>query len=85
MDRVRSNPCISRPLLFYGPIALLPLTFSADFLFRLPRRRAVEDTDGDESDGYDESLIPVDFKTSGQIVDDDILKNFIKPMSEGGM
>lgn len=44
----------------------------------------VEDKDGDEEDGFDESLIPVDFRESGQIVDDDVLKYLIKPMAEGG-
>lgn len=29
----------------------------------------VEDLDGDESDGFDETLIPVDFRTEGHIVD----------------
>lgn len=26
----------------------------------------------------------MDFQTAGQIVDDDILKNLVKPMSQGG-
>eukprot|EP00538_Stauroneis_constricta_P000893 CAMPEP_0119554570 /NCGR_PEP_ID=MMETSP1352-20130426/7028_1 /TAXON_ID=265584 /ORGANISM="Stauroneis constricta, Strain CCMP1120" /LENGTH=308 /DNA_ID=CAMNT_0007601183 /DNA_START=15 /DNA_END=941 /DNA_ORIENTATION=+ len=43
----------------------------------------VPDRDGDESDGYDETLIPVDFKSAGQIVDDDILKMLVKPMPAG--
>lgn len=30
-----------------------------------------EDLDGDEDDGMDETLIPVDFETAGQIVDDE--------------
>jgi hypothetical protein len=29
----------------------------------------VRDTSGDEEDGYDETLVPVDFKSAGQIVD----------------
>ena len=33
---------------------------------------------GDEEDGYDETLIPVDFKQAGQIVDDDILKILVR-------
>lgn len=37
----------------------------------------------DEEDGMDESIIPVDFKEAGQIVDDDILKYLIKPMRKG--
>jgi len=43
----------------------------------------VVDTSGDEKDGYDETIIPVDFMESGQIVDDDILEIFVKPMRKG--
>lgn len=43
----------------------------------------VRDLSGDEDDGYDETLIPVDFKQAGQIVDDDILKILVQPMQEG--
>lgn len=38
---------------------------------------------GDENDGYDETLIPVDFATKGQIVDDDIYENLVRPMEPG--
>ena len=38
---------------------------------------------GDENDGYDETLIPVDFTTKGQIVDDDIYVNLVRPMEPG--
>lgn len=41
------------------------------------------DKDGDEEDGYDSSLMPLDFKTAGQIVDDDILKYIIKAIPSG--
>mmetsp|Transcript_11475 Transcript_11475/g.31728 ORF Transcript_11475/g.31728 Transcript_11475/m.31728 type:complete len:358 (-) Transcript_11475:63-1136(-) len=43
----------------------------------------VVDTSGDEDDGFDESLIPVDFQEVGQIVDDDILDIFVKKMKGG--
>lgn len=43
----------------------------------------VVDTSGDEEDGYDESIIPVDFRENGQIVDDDILDLFVKRMKGG--
>jgi len=43
----------------------------------------VEDQDGDEEDGRDETLIPVDFQSAGQIRDDDLLKYLVMPMSEG--
>jgi hypothetical protein len=42
-----------------------------------------EDLNGDEDDGWDETLIPVDFRENGQIVDDDILKMLVKPMKKG--
>ena len=45
----------------------------------------VADNDGDEDDGYDETLIPVDFQRKGQIRDDDLLRlrYLVKPMREG--
>lgn len=43
----------------------------------------VEDISGDEEDGFDETLIPVDFASAGQIVDDDILELLVKPMRKG--
>lgn len=41
------------------------------------------DADGDEEDGYDETLIPVDFKSAGQIVDDDLYAHLVLKMREG--
>ncbi|KAK1734764.1 metacaspase [Skeletonema marinoi] len=38
------------------------------------------DDNGDEDDGYDETLIPLDFQKSGHIRDDDLLKILIHPM-----
>merc|ERR1711862_162715 len=38
---------------------------------------------GDEEDGYDETLCPLDYKTAGQIRDDDLLRRLIKPMPQG--
>jgi len=43
----------------------------------------VEDQDGDEEDGFDETLIPVDFQQAGQIRDDDLLAYLVKPMAQG--
>lgn len=44
---------------------------------------SVEDVSGDEEDGYDETLIPVDFATAGQILDDDLYKTFVCPLRAG--
>ena len=43
----------------------------------------LKDDNGDEDDGYDETLIPIDYKTAGQIRDDDILKRLVIPMPAG--
>lgn len=43
----------------------------------------VRDDDGDEKDGYDETLIPVDYQKAGQLRDDDIFSTLIGPMPKG--
>lgn len=43
----------------------------------------VVDTSGDEDDGYDETLIPVDFKRAGQITDDELFAKLVKPLPKG--
>jgi len=40
----------------------------------------VLDTSGDEADGYDETILPMDHKTAGQIVDDTIFDIMVKPL-----
>lgn len=42
-----------------------------------------EDLDGDEDDGVDEVIYPVDFQTAGHIVDDDIHDMVVKPLVQG--
>ncbi|KAJ4286643.1 Ca(2+)-dependent cysteine protease [Collariella sp. IMI 366227] len=42
-----------------------------------------EDLDGDEEDGSDEVIYPVDFKTAGHIVDDEIHHHVVKPLQAG--
>ncbi|XP_071725672.1 metacaspase-1-like [Rutidosis leptorrhynchoides] len=43
----------------------------------------VPDEDGDEVDGYDEALSPVDYKVSGTIVDDEINAIIVAPLTHG--
>jgi len=43
----------------------------------------VEDLNGDEDDGFDETIMPVDFRTSGQIIDDDMHTLLVKPLQQG--
>lgn len=43
----------------------------------------VYDVSGDESDGMDETLIPCDWKTAGEIIDDDIFTTLVAPLPAG--
>ncbi|EPS39180.1 hypothetical protein H072_7073 [Dactylellina haptotyla CBS 200.50] len=42
-----------------------------------------KDTDGDEDDGYDETIYPVDFRNAGMIVDDEMHKIMVTPLQPG--
>ncbi|KAK4041839.1 Metacaspase-1A [Parachaetomium inaequale] len=42
-----------------------------------------KDLDGDEEDGSDEVIYPVDFRTAGHIVDDQIHELVVKPLQPG--
>ncbi|CAE6443394.1 unnamed protein product [Rhizoctonia solani] len=42
-----------------------------------------KDQDGDEADGYDEVIYPLDFERSGHIVDDDMHAIMVKPLPPG--
>lgn len=37
----------------------------------------------DERDGFDETICPVDFKTAGMILDNEINDTIVKPLTEG--
>ncbi|PRP84269.1 putative cysteine protease [Planoprotostelium fungivorum] len=43
----------------------------------------VADTNGDEDDGFDETIIPLDYESAGQIVDDDLHKIVCEPLPKG--
>lgn len=44
-----------------------------------------KDKNGDEADGFNETLIPVDFHRSGHIQDSELLLELIKPMPSGAL
>ncbi|EEP77105.1 hypothetical protein UREG_01954 [Uncinocarpus reesii 1704] len=41
------------------------------------------DLDGDEDDGYDEVIYPVDFRNAGHIVDDEMHRIMVRPLPPG--
>ena len=55
------------------------------FLFKIQigHGTKVRDESGDEEDGYDEALCPLDYNDSGLLVDDDLFAILIEPMQQG--
>ncbi|KAG7339571.1 caspase domain containing protein [Nitzschia inconspicua] len=45
--------------------------------------RVRDDDWGEETDGYDETMVPVDYKNAGQIRDDDLYETLVRPMAKG--
>ena len=43
----------------------------------------VRDQNGDEEDGYDEAMVPLDFKRKGHILDDELYKIFVQGLPAG--
>ncbi|KAH9026808.1 peptidase C14, caspase domain-containing protein [Lactarius pseudohatsudake] len=43
----------------------------------------VRDRNGDEVDGYDEVIFPVDYAQTGTIIDDELHSNLVKPLPSG--
>lgn len=43
----------------------------------------VKDTSGDEKDGFDETIIPADYRSAGQITDDEIFNTLVAPLPAG--
>ena len=46
---------------------------------------SVTDTSGDEKDGKDETLVPLDYRKMGQLTDDTIIKELVLAVPEGVM
>merc|ERR1719478_1185895 len=44
---------------------------------------SVRDEDGDEPDGKDETLVPLDFNSAGLLVDDDVFAYLVRPIPDG--
>ena len=44
---------------------------------------SIPDQDGDEADGKDEALCPIDFQQSGVLRDDDVFATLVAPMKAG--
>src|SRR3990172_5118440 len=44
---------------------------------------SVRDRSGDEADGFDEAIVPLDYQTAGMIIDDDLHVMLVKNLPAG--
>jgi hypothetical protein len=51
--------------------------------FTLGHGGQTKDLDGDEPDGYDEVIYPVDFRAKGHITDDEMHRIMVQPLQSG--
>ncbi|XP_076893569.1 metacaspase-1-like [Bidens hawaiensis] len=53
------------------------------FFYYAGHASQIQDEDGDEVDGYDEALCPLDYKVAGTILDDEINATIVAPLPRG--
>jgi hypothetical protein len=82
-DGVHTNPTYSNIMNAYRQLVRSSQAGDTVFCHYSGHGGRVKDVSGDEDDGYDETLIPVDFQQSGQIVDDDLLRELVRAMPKG--
>jgi len=81
-DGIHHNPTKHNIMKAYRKIVRDSLPGDTVFLHFSGHGGRQVDLNGDEDDGYDETLIPVDFQEAGQIVDDDLWVELVKAMPQ---
>jgi hypothetical protein len=82
-DGVNTNPTKANILSAYQKITAESKEGDVVFCHYSGHGGKLKDDNGDEEDGYDETLIPLDYQKAGQIRDDDLLKDLVVPLSKG--
>ncbi|CAI9269096.1 unnamed protein product [Lactuca saligna] len=63
--------------------SIIMLTEEQTDPYKIPTKHNMRNYNGDEVDGYDETLCPLDYETQGMIVDDEINASIVKPLPFG--
>jgi hypothetical protein len=79
-DGYHPNPTYDNIMNAYRNVVRQSLPGDTVFLHYSGHGGRQVDRNGDEDDGYDETLIPVDFQRAGQIVDDTLCNELVKAM-----
>jgi len=82
-DGIHTPPTMANMIDAYTQIVVDSEDGDAIFLHYSGHGTKVVDENGDEDDGYDEALVPVDYNEGGLILDDDLFDILIKPLREG--
>merc|ERR1712183_744461 len=82
-DEIHTSPTKENILNAYQQIIADSEEGEAIFLHYSGHGTKVRDTSGDEDDGYDEALCPVDYPSNGLIIDDDLFDILIEPLPPG--
>ena len=82
-DSVHSQSTKANIVAAYQNIVRQSRAGDAIFLHYSGHGTKVRDLNGDEDDGYDEALVPLDFKRAGMILDDDLYDIFVKGLPAG--
>lgn len=82
-DGEHIEPTLENMVAAYRQVVAESEDGDAIFLHYSGHGTKVRDTSGDEEDGYDEALVPVDFNEAGLLLDDDLFDILIEPLAEG--
>lgn len=82
-DGENTNPTRSNILDAYKQLVKDASSGDAVFCHYSGHGGKLRDDDGDEADGFDETLVPVDYASAGQIRDDDLFSTLVGPMAKG--
>jgi hypothetical protein len=82
-DGIHTNPTRANILKAYENLAQSSRAGDTCFCHYSGHGGKLRDENGDEDDGYDETLVPVDYGTAGQIRDDDLFQALVSRMPQG--
>lgn len=82
-DGIHEDPTMKNIIDAYVRIVEDSEDGDAVFLHYSGHGTKLEDDNGDEEDGFDEALVPLDYAEKGMIRDDDLFDILIKPLADG--
>jgi hypothetical protein len=78
-----TQPTYANIIAAYKKVAADSVSGDAVFCHYSGHGGRLKDQTNEEKDGYDETLVPVDYDTAGQIRDDDLFTTLVGPMARG--